>query len=109
MFDFGPFFDQVRGECDRRQAAAVEGLQDFAGELLDRAKAAAPVASGELRDSGRIADFQETPSGAEVSIEFTASHAAAVHEGDGNGQKFLERTMRAGADEMAEFVGQRME
>lgn len=59
-------------------AAAARGMRR-AGELvLDEAKARAPMLSGELRDSGRVND---TGAG-EVSVSFTAPHAARQHYKD---------------------------
>ncbi|UYL87772.1 hypothetical protein SEA_ONEDIRECTION_10 [Gordonia phage OneDirection] len=59
-------------------AAAARGLRRAAEAVLDEAKSRAPVLSGDLRDSGQVND---TGAG-EVSVSFTAPHAARQHYKD---------------------------
>lgn len=67
----------------RVQEAVAKVTADHAAFLLERMKDNAPVQTGELRDSGRVAlDPDSTPEAPSALVVFDAPHALAVHERD---------------------------
>ena len=93
-------------------------------EILDAAKAAVPIDSGELRDSGSVSLLETNGSVLSVTVSFgegrSAAYAAAVHETPSaydppswkataphfsqGGPKYLERPLLAASNGMAERI-----
>jgi hypothetical protein len=94
---------QMTGKAPEALAAEAQGTLELAQSL-------APVATGELRDSGRIVREDDIAN----RNEFTAPHAAIVHEDKDaqhdNGQaKFLETAFNEAESGMARRLAQRLD
>ena len=61
-------------------AQAKRGLGDRAGAILEASNQLVPVDTGELKDSGIITDVKRRGDVIEATVEYTADHAAPVHE-----------------------------
>jgi hypothetical protein len=70
---------KMRKAAEEIGANAKAAVEAEAQRILEEAKKRVPVDTGELRDSGRVVTVE---SGNTVTsrIEFTAEHAAHVHE-----------------------------
>lgn len=95
---------RFRGLADRVPENVQNRVGDLAEEVLERAREAAPIQTGQLRGS---AFLKRTPEG--VEIGFSAPHALTVHERTDvphrTGEaKFLERPLYAAEPELTDAV-----
>ena len=67
-----------------------KGMRKSMSSILEEARANAPRQTGELQDSGRLVESRDG-----ISAEFSAQHAAAVHEDPrSSGHKFMSKVLQ---------------
>lgn len=91
------------------QQNARKAAQSEMGQILETAKARTPVATGQLRDSGRVVPADTDDTAIRVGITFDAPHAVYVHEDldaeHATGQaKFLESALNEAAPTLARRI-----
>lgn len=77
--DAGTAIDGLHASDRAIRRAYAEANRRLLERLLREAQSQAPVASGELRDSGEVRE-RTTLEGVQGSVVFTAPHALPVHE-----------------------------
>ena len=77
-------FDQLQRTlgriADNVPKQAARGLGDRADSILKASNRLVPIETGELRDSGSVVDVKRRGDVIEATVEYTADHAAPVHE-----------------------------
>lgn len=98
--------NDIPGLSAKIQTAVAAGWNTTGAQLLASAQAAAPVDTGELRDSGSI-----SVSGTTLTIQFSADHAVYVHEGTRymGARPFLRTTLEQAASAIESGMGSAIE
>ena len=111
--DISQFLAGMSAIRDRRIAAAVRAVDQFAAHVLGDAQQLCPVDTGALKASATSAPAKVEGTLIEAEIGFNTDYAAAVHERldarHPQGQaKFLETAMRNNAPKFGPFMARRI-
>lgn len=90
---------------------AGKALHDEAESVLAASQVIVPVETGALKETGRVTEVETDNGAIAVAVTYgdeAVQYAAAVHESESPGAKYLERPLRDAVGDMARRLADRL-